>query len=331
MPAPTISGKLTTVAEATELLATGQPALVAGEESLLAQLPAGNWIGGTIPYFVTDNGGEVSRDHVYVDLLPASVTSVKVKAYAAADLHQIPADAFDNGFTVVIVPAGSDAHLRYAAEAPEFPGLFDRPVVGWVSGVHLDDLATAQAKVFAGGPQALPDQAVVLQAELPEGVVASADILNLFQQGDGATLTFSQTGFEQGEVLVDGVSRDFAGYLAEIGADPQLPLVADYFGAMVNVSFQSVPTDGGPVVLYAPVFSGVEYKLAAPVGDYVAEFEAKLPANTVAPAFACNCILNYLYSGLEGKRTGDIVGPVTFGEIAYQLLNQTLVHLTIHE
>jgi hypothetical protein len=41
-------------------------------------------------------------------------------------------------------------------------------------------------------------------------------------------------------------------------------------------------------------------------------------------------ILNYLYSNLEGMRTGDMVGPITFGEIAYQLLNQTLVYLTIH-
>lgn len=33
--------------------------------------------------------------------------------------------------------------------------------------------------------------------------------------------------------------------------------------------------------------------------------------------------------GLEGKKTGDVTGPVTFGEIAYQLLNQTLVYLNI--
>jgi hypothetical protein len=38
--------------------------------------------------------------------------------------------------------------------------------------------------------------------------------------------------------------------------------------------------------------------------------------------------LNYLYANLEGKKTGHIVGPMTFGEIAYMLLNQTLVYLT---
>lgn len=325
-------GKLFTVAEASAAIAAGAALLVAGDESLLSQLPQGRWIGGTIPYFMTDEGGQVNRELVYVDTLPAQVTDVAVRTYPAAELDRLPADAFDNGFSVIIVPAGSAAHSRYAAEAAEFSGLFDRPVVGWVSGVHLDDLGTASAKVFAGSGSHVSDSdAVVLHAALPEGVLASAEIVNLFRQGDGPTLTFESTGFAQDKVLVDGVPRVFSEYLNEIGHDVRLPLVADYFGAMINVSFQSVPTDGGSVSLYAPVFSGIEYKLAAPVGDYVADFVSHLPVDSVAPTFSCNCILNFVYSELEGKRTGDIVGPITFGEIAYQLLNQTLVYLTLHD
>jgi hypothetical protein len=325
-------GRLYTLTEAAEAIASGAPLLIAGDETLLAQLPEGRWIGGTIPYFMTADGGQVNREMVYVDTLPAQVTDVAVHTYAAADLDKLPGDAFDSGFSVIIVPAGSPAHARYAAEAAEFPGLFDRPVVGWVSGVHLDDLASATAKVFAGsGSQVSAEDAVVMHAALPDGVLASAEIVNLFRQGDGPVLTFDATGFTQDKVLVDGVPRVFAEYLHEIGHDTRLPLVADYFGAMINVSFQSVPDDGGPVALYAPAFSGIEYKLAAPVGDYVGEFESHLPAGGVAPTFSCNCILNFLYSELEGKRTGDVVGPITFGEIAYQLLNQTLVYLTIHD
>jgi hypothetical protein len=232
----------------------------------------------------------------------------------------------------VILPATSKAHTRYAADAPEFDGLFDRPVVGWVSGVHLDDLGKVSPKVFAGsGDSGTDARAAVLHAALPEGVLASVDIVNLFTQGDGPVLTFDATGFTPAEVEVDGVRRVFSEYLAEIHHDVRLPLVADYFGAMINVSIQSVPDDGGPVALYAPVFDGIEYRLAAPVRDYVSEFAAQLPSGTVSPAFSCNCILNFLYSDLEGKRTGDVVGPITFGEVAYQLLNQTLVYLTIHD
>lgn len=325
-------GTLSTLAEASALIAAGTPLLIAGDEKLLSQLPEGRWIGGTIPYFMTAEGGRTTRDLLYVDTLPTQVTDVSVRSYSADDLHRLPEEAFETGFSVIILPAGSPAHMRYAAEAPEFPGIFDRPVVGWVSGVHMDDLGTATAKVFAGsGARMSETDAVVLHAALADGVLASADIVNLFSQGDGPALTFESTGSSQTTVLVDGVPRAFAEYLREIRHDTRLPLVADYFGAMINVSFQSVPEGAGPVELFAPVFSGIEYRLAAPVGDYVAGFAAHLPAGAVTPAFSCNCILNYLYSELEGKKTGDIVGPITFGEIAYQLLNQTLVYLTIHE
>lgn len=325
-------GTLCTLDEAAAAITSGAALLVAGDESLLDRLPAGRWIGGTIPYFMTHDGGRSARDLVYVDTLPAQVTDVSVRTYSADELERLPGDAFDTGFSVIILPAGSPAHVRYAAEAADLPGIFDRPVVGWVSGVHLDDLATASAKVYAGsGAQGSTTDAVVLHAALAEGVLASADIVNLFVQGDGPVLTFESTGFTQQTVLVDGVPRPFAAYLREIAHDTRVPLVADYFGAMINVSFQDVPADDGPVALYAPAFSGIEYRLAAPIGDYVSEFEGHLPTGTIAPAFACNCILNYVYSELEGKRTGDIVGPITFGEIAYQLLNQTLVYLTIHD
>jgi hypothetical protein len=108
-----------------------------------------------------------------------------------------------------------------------------------------------------------------------------------------------------------------------------LPLVADYCGSMVNVSFQAVDEKAKTVALYAPVFKGVEYRIAEPVSDYVREFSARIPEGSLQPVFSCNCILNYLYSELEGKKTGSITGPITFGEIAYQLLNQTLIYLEI--
>ena len=58
---------------------------------------------------------------------------------------------------------------------------------------------------------------------------------------------------------------------------------------------------------------------------------AGLPQGNENIAFSCNCILNYLYSELEGKQTGPITGPITFGEVAYQLLNQTMVYLVFHD
>lgn len=38
-----------------------------------------------------------------------------------------------------------------------------------------------------------------------------------------------------------------------------------------------------------------------------------------------------MYGELEGKKLEAFAGPVTFGEIAYQLVNQTLVYVTVED
>jgi hypothetical protein len=66
------------------------------------------------------------------------------------------------------------------------------------------------------------------------------------------------------------------------------------------------------------------------VADYAGAFRSRLSATDPAGVvFGCNCILNFLYGELEGQAIGGVQGPVTFGEIAYQLLNQTLVTIRI--
>lgn len=323
-------GQLLTVPEITALIEQGERLLLAGDESLLAALPRGTWIGGTIPYFMTAAGGQIDREHIYVDRLPDDVTEVRIERYRAEDLPDIVRDRFDNGYSIIVLPATSEAHLRYAADAADYRGIFDQPVVGWVAGVHLDDIGTVSAKVFSGdGSAPSADEAVVMHARLPGSAMATLDIINLFQQSDGPALTFDDTGFTQHTVYVDGVAHDFGAYLRSVGHDTRLPLVADYFGALVNVSIQDVP-EHGDVALYAPVFKGVDYRLANPLNDYVGRFEKYLGSHQATPDWSCNCILNFVYSELEGKHTGQFTGPVTFGEIAFQLLNQTLVYLTIH-
>jgi len=169
-----------------------------------------------------------------------------------------------------------------------------------------------------------------MRLKLPADHLAHVKIVNLFRPGEGDTICFPAGGFSATTAVVNGQERNLAEYFQEIKADARLPLVADYCGAKVNVSLKNVDPQHGCVEFYAPVVSGVEYKLASPVQDYVSEFEARLKeATPVNVLFSCNCILNYLYSKLEGSRTGALVGPVTFGEIAFQLLNQTLVYLEI--
>jgi hypothetical protein len=187
-------------------------------------------------------------------------------------------------------------------------------------------------KVFAENGTPLDNSAVVLRLKLPSSKFAQINIINLFQQGAGDVITFPAGGFSIATAEVNGKAGLFADYLKTAGVDTRLPLVADYAGAMVNVSIKNAETEKGEVEFYAPVVPGIEYRVAAPVHDYARifddEFTRLAPQNIV---FSCNCVLNYIYSGLEGKTSGGFSGPITFGEIAYQLLNQTLAYLTIEE
>lgn len=316
-------------------IAEGRTLLLAGEEKLLRQLPQGDWIGGTIPYFITPGkGGAVSQDLIFVTDISLLAASSAIKVYNQDSLGKIYTEGEGSGFSFLIVPAASAAHASFAVNGPNYKDFGVRPLVGWVSGVHLNDLGTVTPKVFNGKTGSVHEQeAVVMHVAVPAGKSLDVGIINIFEQGDGDTLTFPGDGFACTKVMVNGVKENFADYITANKLDTKLPLVADYYGALVNISFQSVEA-GGEVKFYAPVFKGIRYKHAKPVSNYAQAFGEQLKKSNLdgdRVLFSCNCILNYLYSGLEGRTTGPFIGPITFGEIAYQLLNQTLVYLEVHE
>lgn len=319
--------------EAVRLLASGRSFAVAADRALLARLPPGSWIGGSIPYFVGQDGGECSREKVFVSEIPVLGAAPEIRFYERGELPRVFADAPDNGFSLIVIPAFSQAHFDFARYAPEYEDAYFKPLVGWIAGVHLDDLDKERAIVAHGGQgtsRALSETAaVVMHVPLPAGRSARIDIVNLFRPGRGPAIRFPHTGFGAGPCLIDGEPANLAEYLLANKIDTRVPLVADYCGAMVNVSIRGVDADKRSVDFYAPVFAHMEYRIAEPVDDYVAAFAAALPCGGSDAVFSCNCILNYVHSQLAGKRTGALVGPATFGEVAYQLLNQTLVYLRI--
>lgn len=326
----TSNNELLRIADAAARIQQGKYLSIAGDEAALAQLPRGHWIGGTIPYFMSAAGGCASRDKVFVTELPVHGDKPRLRLCDLDALPMICHNAPDNGFTLLILPAFSQAHERFAHDGPNYEDMYMKPLVGWIAGVHLDDLGKRTPKVFLGETGEMSDHlAVVMDVPLPPEKLARIDIVNLFKQGNGDAITFTETGFSAERCLINGQPANLADYLTSRQIDTRLPLVADYCGAMINVSFKAVVAAEHRVDFYAPVFPGQIYKIAAPVADYIGAFKAAMPAAVPGLTFSCNCILNYLYSNLEGQRTDGVVGPITFGEIAYQLLNQTLVYLSI--
>lgn len=330
-PNPTSAGRLLTLPAAAALIGAGETLSIAGDAALLAQLPRGRWIAGSIPYFMAQDGGEMSRQRVFVTRIPAPA-GAEIRFYDADALQRLCLDAPDNGFSIIIIPAFSPVHSQFARDAPNYEDMFVKPLIGWVAGVHLDELAAQRPTVFNGqSGEASQELAVVMHVPLPEDSFARVDIINLFTQGRGDSLRFSETGFSAETCLVNGRPTNFADYLLGLNADTRFPLVANYSGAMVNVSIKGIDREHKRVDFYAPVFDDIEYRLADSIPDYVAAFTHAMPESAGGVAFSCNCILNYLYSELEGKQLGHMLGPMTFGEIAYQLLNQTLVYLAIEQ
>lgn len=318
--------------EVNRKIATGKPLLLAGSEEALRQLTKGNWIGGTIPYFMDEAGGVCSESMIFVTELPAFCSGEEIREYTPETLRNVCKDAPENGVSFIIIPAGSAVHTAYAQDAPRYEGLFVKPVVGWIAGVHLSRLGEQTPKVFNGiTGEASSEAAIVMHVTLPANKLATLDIVNVFKPGSGDTITFPRAGFAVTDCEINGKHRNFAEYMTSTQQNSQIPLTADYNTSIVNVSVQSVDEKAGVVKLYAPVFPGMEYKFGAPVVDYLSEFSAAAGKTKESAAFSCNCILNYLYAGLEGKRTGTITGPITFGEIAHQLLNQTIVRLLVQD
>lgn len=319
---------LMTPAQPAERIQTGATLVIAGAEEALAALPRGRWIGGTSVYFMTGSGGHVDRENLFVTEIEAA-EDARSALFDGEDLPNLTMGRYDSGLSVILIPALRKAHETYAIGAADVPGLFDQPVMGWITGVHLDDLARVKPKVFDGSRGIAHDEgAMVPHVKLPAGRSANVEIVNLFERDEsGPEIRFPATGFTAQRALVDGQEVDFAARVEAQEIDTRMPLVANYAGAMINVSFQSVGAH--EVAFYAPVVEGVPYRLARSPGDCASVFAQRAEGDGTQE-LSCNCILNFLYGELKSKRTGSFTGPVTFGEIAYILLNQTMVRLQLH-
>jgi hypothetical protein len=327
-----MGSKFLSLDEASKVLTGTGNFLVAADERVLTKLPKGNWIGGTIPYFVADQGGTINQDKVFITEMPAVAKLVEITKFSESDIKAVYSKIPRNGFGVIILPAFSPIHLSFSINAPNFEKFAVSPLVGWISGLHLGELGKKKPLVMNGKTGAVLDaDAIVMYFELPKDHVCDLGIVNIFKQGNKESFEFLESGFSAKDVLISGKKTNFCDFLIENKVDVKNPLVANYAGAMINVSFQSIDEKAKVVHFYAPVYKGAEYKLADAVPNYVESFTKSLPKDAHNIAFSCNCILNFLYSELEGKKTGSITGPITFGEVAYQLLNQTMVYLTIEK
>ena len=317
---------LYTVEEISTMIREGKKLLLAGDAKLLSQLPKGNWIGGSTPYFILYPEQMIEfSDKLFVTSLPDFVEAMEIREYDEHNIKNIYSDAPQNGFTVLIIPFGSPVFPEFAVNATTYHDFARYPLCGWIAGQPLSVIHTEKSYVRSGVSDDLySGRAVAMHISLPADKYAEIQMFNPFEQGDGDVITFDYSGQLIKDAFINGKKRNFAEYLREMKIDTgKFPLVANYSGAMMNINCIAINDE---VLCSAPVFNHVEYSIGK-ISDNLSEPEL----NSEKIAFSVTCATNFMQPDFCRKYIKKMNGPVVFGEIVYQLVNQTTVYVTIDD
>jgi len=317
---------LFTPSEVADLINAGNRLLLAGNPKLLAQLPAGDWIGGSTPYFVVYPKNRItSLDKIFVNQLPDFVTEIEIREYDETNVQNIFIHGIANGFTTLIMPFASPVAIEYSLNATNYTGFAAHPVCGWLAGQPLEIITTEKSYTVSGhAPGVLSEKGIAMNVTLAENKYAEIHIFNPFKQSDSDVIMFEESGLKIKDAMINGVKRNFTEYLQEINYNIQIPLVANYSGAMINDTIVAIV--GKEVLMSAPVFKNMEYRMGI------------IDENIVEPSFgfdsiifSATCVGNFMQSHICDNYLKKMNGPVVFGEIAYQQVGHTTLYLTVDD
>lgn len=325
-----IERKTYTLQETIGFIEDGKILSIAADEQLLEQLPQGNWIAGTIPYFMDKDGGKLNKELLFVDDLTDFIDEYKIVKYTAETIKNVANDAYDNGFTILIIPAGSDTLAEYAINVPYFNKIYEKPIIGYIAGFDLNKMGIDTAKTVFGPDKSISDKGVAIHIKLPAKKIANIEIINLNSiDQNSVVIEVPNNSFTQGDCLIDGKPANLYDFVVQ--NNYTRPFVADYDGAVINRDIMTKDEKTKTVTFFSPLFKGIKYRLSNPIEDYYLKFTQMLEkVETSNVAYSTICVSYYGLANLEGRKL-KMTGPFTFGEIGYHLLNQTLVYLKIIE
>ena len=78
---------LKTLEETIELINEGKAMHIAADDSLLLKLPKGKWIGGTTPYIISEEGGMITKDRLFVNVIDYAAEGYENRVMAEVYLN----------------------------------------------------------------------------------------------------------------------------------------------------------------------------------------------------------------------------------------------------
>ncbi|MBR4183986.1 MAG: hypothetical protein IKQ56_09240, partial [Lachnospiraceae bacterium] len=87
---------LITLEDTISLIEEGKILHIAADDSLLEKLPKGKWIGGTTPYFMSEEGGIFTKDRLFVNEIDYA-EDIRIATYGKYNIFQIVEECYDNG------------------------------------------------------------------------------------------------------------------------------------------------------------------------------------------------------------------------------------------
>jgi len=328
---------LFSVDEVTAMIKNGDSLLLAGDAPLLSALPKGKWIAGCTSRFI-ENGSTLvtTREKIFVHNLTDFTSNVKLVVYDASTIPSIYDDAFENGFSVLIIPFNSDVRNEYLLNCMNYSNFASRPLCGWgsVISIYSEHEQNDESLVFSGESGLSYDNAgVVMHIELPPEKYAEIHTFNPLVPESGDIIVFEENGQQVENVLVNGIRQNFRQYLINQKIDRGASeaynvLMGDYAGITINSTIlpESDIDKEKYVSLGNNVYIGIPYRFAKSNYDKSYHNLKQVEGDIV---FSLSCITNYVFPDVFLKYLKYTNGPFVYGEIAYFLLNHSTVYLTV--
>ena len=331
---------LYSVDEVNAMIEKGDILLLAGDAALLSQLHKGNWIAGATSRFI-ESGKEpmCERNKIFVHNLTDIAGEVKLGVYDASSISGIYDDAFDNGFSVLIMPFFSDVVKEYSINCSEYSNFASRHVCGWIATVSLysEYEQNDESLVFSGkSGTSYAKEGVVMHIGLPADKYAEIHVFSPFIPEGEDVIIFEENRQQVEDAIINGNKKNFRQYLIEQQIDrthdstiiSRKCLAGDYGGFFMNVSIapeRELDLEKY-VTLAAPVYKNIPYRLANMDNIAYERMKRQLDGEIV---YSFTCVNNYARPDTFSKYLTQMSGQFVYGEIAYYLLNNATVFVTV--